>query len=1020
MDLLLFHGALATPLSSRRGKPDGMTTLLVVLTVVLLIPQSVEAATNSVLWSGDPVFRSWQTKDGLPQNTVYAITQTRDGYLWVGTGGGLARFDGLHFRTFGVQEGLRSVQISALVEDRQGVLWVGTRGGGLSRFENGRFTTLSSAEGVPEMVEALAADDAGRLWIGTPSGLVEYRNGKARFLGAGDGLPRMHVNALLNDSKGCLWVSVLMEGLYRGTNGAFVPLEKTAATPGGVYTLFEDKEHSIWAGSGNANLWHFREGVWKRDDHTNGLPATALECIGQAADGTLLVGARNSGLFSRRGTGFEHLRGSAGLAGDSVRALFLDRDGALWAGTGSSGLNRLSRRTVRAWSSAEGLQHRIVTSVAEDRSGTLWVGTPNGGIYKFRNGRFEKLSDPNVSGNYPYIYTVLTAADGSVWAAGEGTLYHFRQGQATRAFNDAPVAGEAIRAICEDGPTLWLGTYYATLFKFERDELKVAATNGSFAGGITSLVRETTNTLWIGTTSGLYLWNNGIIKSWGIADGLLCTSIHALHRDPDGTLWVGTLGGGLARIREGQVLNITSQQGLVDEVISEIIPDDFGHLWLGCNHGIMRLERKEIDALANGTGSFVHAALLDQNDGMLKEQCTGGHSPTAIKTMAGQLIFPTLDGIVEVDPRVELEWPATMPEATIEQVQVDGLPRDPLAPLVIPPGGGRLEISYDAPGLTGAAPIHFRFRLDPLDKSWVDAGTRRSAYYPRLRPGQYSFRVSASNSRGEWSERAATLGITLQPYLWQTLSFQVFVALAFCGAVFAIYRRRFTEMERKRVAQEAFTRQLILSQENERKRLASDLHDGLGQDLLVLKNRLGLLAANAKQSPELAQKLTEISADASRAISEVREISQALRPAALEQVGFTRAVEWMVEQLGKTSPQTKFSTELQEIDGLLASDQEISLYRIIQEGLSNATRHADASRVMVEVRHEAGRLRVSLFDDGKGFEPRNTNGNGHVRPGFGLAGMTERAKVLGGRIEIQSERGKGTRLTLTAPLTSKP
>lgn len=315
----------------------------------------------------------------------------------------------------------------------------------------------------------------------------------------------------------------------------------------------------------------------------------------------------------------------------------------------------------------------------------------------------------------------------------------------------------------------------------------------------------------------------------------------------------------------------------------------------------------------------------------------------------------------------------------------------------------------------------------PVVRSWqTKDGLPQNTVYskaqtrdPRLRPGQYAFRVGASNNRGKWSERAATLGFVVQPYLWQMLSFPVFVALAFCGAALARYRRRITELERKRATQEAFTRQLIVSQENERKRVASDLHDGLGQDLLVLKNRLGLLAADSKQSPELTRKLTELSADASRAINEIREISHALRPAALEQVGFTRAVEWMVEQLGKTSPITKFSTELQDIDGLLPSDQEISLYRIIQEGLSNATRHAQAARVMVEVRHEGGSLRVSLFDDGKGFEPDHTNGNNHGRRGFGLAGMRERAKVLGGRIEIQSERGKGTRLTLTAPLAKQ-
>jgi signal transduction histidine kinase/ligand-binding sensor domain-containing protein len=998
--------------------------LLAVLTIVLLIPEVVHGSTNSSLWTDVPVIRTWQTKDGLPQNTVYALTQTTDGYLWVGTGGGLARFDGTRFRTFGLQSGLRSVLISAFAEDAYGVLWVGTRGGGLSRWDGARFTTFSTDNGFPSTaVEALAAGKKGELWIATLAGLVLQTNGVFKPIGPAQGLPEKHIRAILVDSKGVLWVSVMQDGIFYQAGGRFMPIERTPSSPAnGVYSLFEDREGALWAGFGNGNLWRLREGTWTHYNPSNGLPVRSFECLTQGPDTPLWLGARNFGLSYFNEGAFHQVSLSTPSADDNICALYADRDGNLWMGTAHEGLCRLSRRVVGNLGVDEGLKNRVVSSVAEDAAGSLWVGTVGGGIYRSENGRFSRPNDPVVSSLYAHPYTTLATRDGSVWIAGEGFLYRFRSGQPTQAYLEAPLRGEAIRAMCEDGDSIWLGTYYSGLLRFDGTRVQVVATNGSFGGAITSIAREGPETLWVGTVNGLYRWDHGKVRAWTTADGLAAQGINALHREEEGTLWIGTAGGGLARLKNGRILNITSEQGLANDVILQIVPDDFGHLWLGCNQGLMRLEKTDVEGLASGKNSFVHVALFGQDEGMLSEQCTGTHSPTALKTKSGRLLFPTVDGIVEVDPRLEPHSPEAMPQVSIEEVRVDGQVRNSNGPLLIPPGGGRLEISYDAPSLGPGAPVHFRFRLEPVEKTWVDAGTRRTAYYPRLRPGQYAFQVSASNNHGEWNRRPATLAVTVQPFLWQTLWFQLVVALAISGAALVMFRRRITELERKRAAQEAFTHQLILSQENERKRVASDLHDGLGQDLLVLKNRLGMLAANSKHSPELTRKLTDISADASRAINEVREISQALRPTALEQVGFTRAVEWMVEQLGQSSTTTKFSTELQDIDGLLPSDQEINLYRIIQEGLSNATRHAHASRVIVEVRREGRRLHVSLFDDGKGFEPQNTNGNGNgngngnTRPGFGLAGMRERAKVLGGSIEIQSELGKGTRLTLTAPL----
>ncbi len=984
---------------------------LVAFCVLLLSWAVLGAETNAPSPTGNWVVRTWQTKDGLPQNYVYALLQTRDGYLWVGTGGGLARFDGVRFRTFGLQDGLGSVQISALVEDAQGNLWVGTRGGGVSRFEKGRFRTYSQEEGYPSSVECLGTTADGTIWIGTQVGLLKCRDGVVQKMAAKTGAPEKFIRALVEDNNRVLWVATV-EGLYKGTNDRFQNVEAipTVSTP--IYSLCQDREGNIWAGSGNGNLWKLSGGACERFQRADGVPFQLIGSLAQGREGPLWIGTRAGGLHYHTDGKFQRLASNIDLSTSDVWALVVDREGMVWLGT-SEGLCRLSRMMVYIYGQAEGLEHPIVNSVAQDSSGSLWLATQRGGVYQFQAGQFTSTLE---SSNRPQAYTILATADGSIWAAGESFLHRYRPGEETKAFTEPPIGGQAIRALCEDGPAVWLGTYYSALLRCDGTNVAVVATNGSFGGAITSLVRESADTLWIGTWNGLYHWERGKVTTWGVREGLLCANIQTLHRDPDGTLWIGTLGGGLSRLQGGRVLNITTRQGLADDVINQIAADDYGYLWLGCNRGIMRVGRRDIEDLAAGKTSFIPGALIGQNEGMLAEQCTGGHSPTALKTSGGRLVFPTVGGIVEIDPQEWRESQNETPRATIEEAKVNGQVQELASGLIIKPGHQRLELNFGAPSLRGPNSVRFRFRLQPLEGDWMNAGTRNTAYYPALRPGHYEFQVTARSREGEWNENSARLAIVVRPYFWASLWFQSLVGAGICGAAFLYSFRRMRRLEEKRATQEAFTRQLLVSQENERKRVASELHDGLGQDLLLIKNRVNLMAADTKNPPEVARQLADVSKDASRAIAEVRAISQALRPAALEQIGLTKALEWMIEQVAETSKETRFAKELDDVDGVLEPEMEINLYRIVQEALNNVMKHARASQVIVEVKREAAAgLRVSVFDNGQGFDATPAVRGRETKPGFGLAGMRERAKVLGGEIELQSTLEKGTRLTLTVP-----
>jgi signal transduction histidine kinase/ligand-binding sensor domain-containing protein len=714
------------------------------------------------------VTRAWQMEDGLPQDTVNAIVQTHDGFLWVGTNAGLVRFDGVRFRKFGLQDGLRSVYVTALAEDRAGALWVGTSGGGVSCWDRGRFTSFEVEAGFPAGLEviALAADRDGSVWIGTDKGLVHWKRGTFKIVSEAEGLPRKQVRALLQDAQGTLWVSVILEGLFRGTNGRFARVEGSDPTPNGVYVFCEDRDGSIWAASDS--LWKCSGDKWRHFDPSNGLPKAPIQSLARSSDGTFWVGVRGHGLFCSTGEQFVQPVSEGPLATQSVGALTTDREGSVWAGAVFGGLHRLSPRVLQFWDENSGLPPTTVTSVVEEASGALCVGTASQGLQRFENGRFTPLADP-VAPGLPIIYCTTGTSDGAVWAAGEQCLFRFQPGQPTQAFRDPPVRGEAIRALCPDGETLWLGSYASALLRCDHAGVQVVAPAGSFLGAITSIVREAPGTLWIGTSAGLYRWEQGKVETWTTRDGLLTAYIRALHRDPDGTLWIGTLGGGLTRMKDGRFVNITTRQGLVDDVISQIVADDFGGLWLGCNRGLMRLERRELDAFADGKTSEVQPVVLGRNEGMLKEQFFGGTSPNAIKTRDGHLFFPTANGLVEIDPRRLKDLTLTAPRAIIEEIRVDQRPQPLDFALIIPPGKHQIDIAYTAPALRGGQWLRFRYLLDGFDPAWLSAGGLRLASYDGLPPGRYVFRVAAADCMGEWNESGASLALTVQPFFWQTL-----------------------------------------------------------------------------------------------------------------------------------------------------------------------------------------------------------------------------------------------------------
>ncbi len=949
------------------------------------------SASVSVPASQDWVARNWQTEDGLPQNTVNALVQTHDGFLWVGTGGGLARFDGYRFRNFALQDGLRSLRIAALAESRDGKLWIGTSGGGVSCWDGGKFTTYEQKEGFPSGGDVVCMTAGGNdaVWIGTSEGLVRWQQGRFELIGPEHGLPRDQIRAVAEDFRGVMWVSVIEAGLFENSTGRFVKVPGPGPVSGDCYSLLADREGGVWAGMGNGCMWEMRDGSWKKLDTRDGLPFSSFECLAQSGDGTIWTGVRKGGVYCLKGGRFEPEMEQR-LGSSHVRSLLVDQDGSIWAGTSFGGLYRLSRRVLNFWGAEAGLaQAGTITSIVEEPSpSSAWLVCASGdGILRFENGRFEKLTDEVIGPFRPHAYAGMVAGDGSAWFSGEQFVCRVQTGQPTVLHRAPPVQNEAVRAVAALGNTVWLGTYYATLLRWDGREFQVSAPRGTFRGGITCLVPEDVGTLWVGSASGVYRWQADSLRKWGRVEGLVSGNVRALHRDPDGTVWIGTLGGGLSRLREGRVVNYTMREGLVDDVVSQILPDDHGAVWLGCNRGIMRIDRRDFDALDAGSITELHPVVFGKNEGVLSPQCASGCSPSAMKTRDGRLLFPTVGGIAEFHPQRLQAMSMTQPRVVVESVLVDGMPQALGDALVLSAGQHRLEISYTAPALSGGEWIRFRHRLEGLDTGWVKAGNRRQVSYGGLAPGRYVFHVGASDSRSNWSDAAASLAITVRPQPWESWWFRaggmvLLVAVggaAGLGIMNARHRRELAEMERTRQMRAELAHMSRVSLLGELSAsLAHELKQPLTTILANSQAAMRFLTTEPVEIEEVRHSLEDITAADRRANEIIERMRNMVKKGEAEME--SRDINADIEQAlllinndlieRKVSIETRFSSEVLLVKGDHIQLQQVLLNLILNGCDAMAANPPEIRQLVVETRPaDPGFILVAVSDRGPGLAP---------------------------------------------------
>ena len=725
--------------------------------------------------------QSWQIENGLPQNSVQALIQGHNGYIWLGTQGGLTRFDGVRFVIFDRSNTpeLGNENILSLAENRDGTLWIGTADG-LIRYQHGNFKRIASdpaAGAESNQVRSLLLDRQGVLWVGTRSGvrrvhgeaavsngavaglagysvaaIRQFADGSIWFatdrglfrfdadrltrFGVAEGLPDENVFDVSQGPDGNIWIGTA-RGMGRLIDGRIVemPAISLATEHDAVHAVWEDASGTLWLGTERKGITRVTTDGIEIIGRNQGLTANYVTHFEEDRQGNLWVGTFDAGLLCLRRSQFSGFGQGEGLKVDDVQTLMQARDGSVWFGTTGGGLSRSARGEVRTWTTKDGLDDDSVYSIAEDTKGRVWVGTTRG-LFCVEGERLSKIkgATETLGGG---ARVVFSHPDGSlIVGTTKNGAFRYRDGRFERLLQ-GPLADATVHAFLVDRK----------------------------------------GALWVASDKGLTEIKDGAVRTYTTADGLGSNWVLSLYLDAGGALWVGTFGGGLSRLTD-RIVTVGPKEGLFDGAVFAILEDDFGTLWMSCNKGIFNLSKKEFDGFASGKSKRVVSSGYGAADGMRGAEGNGGSAPNAWRMSDGRLWFAAIRGAVILDPTPVASAP---PMLVLEGVVYERRPVELADTLDLKPGSGEIEFHYT--GLDFRAPqgLEFRYRLVPFNTEWVEAANRRAAYYTNVPPGQYTFEVTARNRDGEWNGTPVRITVRIRPHYYQTWWF-----VALCGVVLAL------------------------------------------------------------------------------------------------------------------------------------------------------------------------------------------------------------------------------------------
>ena len=947
------------------------------------------------------VHRTWQTPEGLSQTSVYSVTQTREGYLWIGTQSGVLRFDGVEFTPVRALQSnsLGDVWARSMMEDGGGRLWILTNDFQLIRITGSKVKVFSEEDGLPtQYFSCLVRGSGDDIWACTPTGLVRFQGDKFEVHEAPAQIGR-RPDTGCRASDGKIWIAGGdLLTTWDGSQFSKVVLKSPGNQEMRALLCTTD---DVWIGTGKG-LVRYTAGVEKLYTAKDGLADDPILCLAPGRDGAVWVGTRSG--FSRVRKGLiETYSYRDGLSQNTVYWLYEDREGSLWVAT-KNGLNQFLDGAATRYSSAEGLPSNNPGPVFQDRQGTLWAGSLDGGLSRLSGNGFTPL---RAFARQP-VSVLAEDSGGNLWAGTNAGAFRLQDGKVREIFTtEQGLPADRIRCMFRDrAGKLWVGTDKGPAVFENGRFVQIPALQKELSVPISAIGETPEGAMLLAVArESVYRYAGGSVTKVEQIPRVLTPvqDINAIYTDPAGVVWMGMNGPGLAILRDGKLIRIRVKDGLFDGEIYGFVLDAQDRLWMACGKGFFWVDRKELLKFADGKITKFASTPYSPLDGLRTIQGTPGVQPGGVRATDGRLWFSATGWLLAFAPRLGTR-PGTIPPVAIENVIIDGESADPADVRTLGPGRSNVEFEYAALTYINPQRVTYSYMLEGYDRGWTNAGPRRQAFYTNLPPGKFRFHVVACGAFVNCNETGSTFYFEVAPFFYQRVWFLPLCLGVIALLVWLVYQFR-VEQLRSRFA-------LILA---ERSRIARELHDTLIQGFSGITMQLHAFA-DRLGAPEDRQELGEIINDAGICLQETRRSVAGLRGGTGSSAGLSTAVADAARQLVQEHD-IKLKLNLDDRRQELPAEVKYNLLCIVQEAVTNSIKHADASTIEVALTCSANDLRLSVRDDGQGM----SSGDGNGRAGhYGIIGMKERASQIGAELEVTSTPGRGTKVSVRMPVAQGP
>jgi ligand-binding sensor domain-containing protein/signal transduction histidine kinase len=980
---------------------------------------------------------TWHVADGVPSDYVTAVVQGRDGFIWVGTSAGLARFDGVKFTKVNPPESLTNnlTGITALCEDSNGYLWIGTEQNGLFELAQGRMLHYGREQGFSnDNVTSLAADGHGQVWIGSDAGLSRWTGRKFDIFTRADGLPDEFIAGVNVARSGTVWITT-HEGMCQFVGGHIAPYAFQTESQGRspeYLGAYEDRRGNLWA-FGDTYLINLAEGKRFNYFRSSESPSVRIWSLCEGADGRLWIGTSGRGLFCFEDNRFQPVMPSENRWPYDVRAIFEDREGNLWLGTSGGGLTYMRLQSIHVWPGGQGLPDNPPTSLALDADGRIYVGLQRGGVWMRESGRYEQLGGSEGSELQSFISSICVARDGTTWAGtlGDG-LYGLRNRRSIRFTTADGLADDTVLAVCVDlEGNVWASTLAGGVHRLSANRLtRFGSAQGLPEAAVTVMISAAGGGLWLGTRDGQIMREqDGKFTVFEVQGSSGHYPVLALHEAEQKRLWIGTLGGGLLCCTNGATMSWNVNDGLPNENIAGIVEDSAKNLWLATGAGICRIAHGDVLKALEGGRIPLSCKLVSPAKAMPESETVFG-GPRAALSPDGYICFATSEGMLNVDTH------QSKIETSVFPVYIESAAMNGEKPVLLLHGGlwpslaatnrpfkasvdlRSLEIHFTALSFAAPEEIQFRHKLEGFDSDWVDDAGTRFARYGRLPHGDYGFLVAARSAGGAWQEATEAFAFTVPTHIYYQTWAICLYAITAVGLVAGIVR----VISHRRLRNTLLLLEQQQSLERERMRIARDMHDEIGSKLTKISFLSEHVQMEATANQPLNEKIQSIAHTSRELLKTMDEIVWVVNPRNDTLENLTAYLShYAVEYFQNTSIECELQLPPDIPQLPVSSETRHNLFLTFEESLNNVLKHSAATNVKVAMAVTALVFELKITDNGKGFDMPAENRPAHgARAGNGLKNMRQRLSAIGGQCAVSSHPGAGACVTIRLRLTRKP